>query len=102
MLIAHVFSSPSKVLLGGEWVVHSAGFVGSGPIVLFLEVADQIGPHPLQSQRILLFTVVAFFTFLGISPPQKNSCPLPASTVSHAQPLRVACFEHSPEGLALS
>lgn len=43
-----------------------AGFVGSGPVVLLLEVLDKVGPHPTQSQRILLYSVVVpFFTLLG-------------------------------------
>ncbi len=43
-----------------------AGFVGSGPIVLLLELLDRVGPHPTQSQRLLLYSaVVPFFTFLG-------------------------------------
>ena len=60
-----IYAKSSTIVFRQSADLH-AGFVGSGPIVLFLEVVDQIGPHPMQSQRILLFTVVAFFTFLGM------------------------------------
>lgn len=53
------------VLLRDVWLIFSAGFVGSGPLVLLIEVADRIGPNPAKAQQILLYTIAAFFTCTG-------------------------------------
>ncbi len=42
-----------------------AGFVGSGPVVLLLELADRIGPTPARSQQVLLYSTVAVITYIG-------------------------------------
>lgn len=42
-----------------------AGFVGSGPVVLLLELVDRIGPSPARSQQVLLYSAVAVFTYIG-------------------------------------
>ena len=47
----------------------SAGYVGSGPIVLLLELFLQIGPTPSTSQFVALFELVAAFTIAGEESP---------------------------------
>ncbi len=56
-----------------------AGYVGSGPIVLLLELFLQIGPQPSSGQIVVLFELVAAFTIAGEPPPPP---PLPPLSLS--------------------
>ena len=49
-------------------LVASTGYVGSGPIVLLLELVLQVGPRPSVGQIVILFELVAAFTIAGMSP----------------------------------
>ncbi|KAK9849775.1 hypothetical protein WJX84_003292 [Apatococcus fuscideae] len=47
-------------------VALTTGYVGSGPIVLLLELFLQIGPQPSSGQIVVLFELVAAFTIAGL------------------------------------
>ncbi|KAK9828283.1 hypothetical protein WJX74_007233 [Apatococcus lobatus] len=47
-------------------VALTTGYVGSGPIVLLLELFLQVGPKPSVGQIVALFELVAAFTIAGL------------------------------------